>query len=375
MLQGFLRSLGERLAECELENGTIDEWVAELERITREDTYVVQRPTQFKSELIVLRNTYPNREAAAGAIAYFRYRKADNELRKMPLDERVPRMMDSIEGRHSFGSGTSLYLEGELIRLGEDALRLIVKRAPTGGPSAEQYIRITRGIGGLEAVKYLMRVSKDQANESWVRCDALTAASTLTGAQVIMPELTEFLRDNTVERGSRCRSQRSFDDSDHEPCQYELFPLRSCAAAALTQITEKNWGPIFNEDYRTWKAWHDAPGPDKFHPFMLARSDSELKDLAIAVLNRALDNRFGPWESPCGRSEAQMVGEQLRELGPYGLSALVEYFQSRAPSLKRETALENLKEWTASVLGAIATPEARAAQDAVYDYHLPESAP
>lgn len=375
MLHGFIQSLQGRLSSCELANSAIEEWITELERITREDTYVEQKTTHFKSGSVGLWNKYPNREAAAAAITYLRYRKADNELRMMPLDERVPRMMDCIEGRHSFGPGTSSYLEGDLTRLGQSALPLLVKRAPTSGLSVEPYLRITRGIGGPEAIKFLVRVSKDRANDSWIRCDALTAAATLEGGREIKSVLIEFLRDDTVLKGSSCARQSSFGDSDHEPCLYQSFPLRSCAATALTQMTGKNWGPVFNEDYSTWKAWSESANPEQFHPFMAARNEAEMKELASVLLNRAVEYRTGPWNSPCQESEATIVGRQLGELGTFGVSALVEYFHSRAPMLGKQTAVENLKVWIGSVLEAIDTPEAQAAQEVIDGFPAPDAPP
>ena len=136
-LHNFLDYWDNRLAKCDLEDAAIDHWVTELERIRIADTYEIQR-TWGKSKIHQTAGSkpaYPNRETAAEVIGYPRCRRAANELRKLPLPDHVTRMMDAIEGRHLLGPGASSHcLNSELIRLGQEAMPLIVARAPSAGP-------------------------------------------------------------------------------------------------------------------------------------------------------------------------------------------------------------------------------------------------
>jgi len=355
-----------------LEDGAIEEWIVELERIRQEDPYEVEFNKKHKSNL--KEKVKANRGEAAGAVAYLRCRKAANEMRKLPIAERVPKMLEAFDGQSRLEEGVSREcFRSEVIRLGREAMPYVLKRAPTNGPWAEQYGGIVAAIGGPDAVKHLMAVFHDRSNEYYIRCDAIQKLYPLENSSSTVPDLIEQLNDLTKVLANRCVTQRGY--TQNEPCEFEVYPIRICTAAALCQLTGKDWGPIFYHDHRTWSAWSAAADKDKFHPFMLPRTESEIKVLAREMLNRLMTQHQTHMRENYQTPFAVQVGEQLQPLGTYGIDLVVEEFHQRAPMLRNETALENLQSWASGVLSAIDQVAGRRAAERIEEFRFEASDP
>jgi hypothetical protein len=364
-LQSYLSGALERQSHDDpLSGSDIDLIIEELQRIEKEDSYEAPVPSKSKNPPMY----HPNRAEAKRAIGYFKCRKVANDLRKLPREERVSAIMDAMEGRRSDGvDGASGWFRSELALCGKEAVSLIVKHAPTTGNYPEVYIAVLGSIGSPDAADYLTRVFQDSTNTTWIRCNAIIVAASNPSPGTVS-SLIEQLRDETAEGRNRCEHQTS--RSDNEPCAVQIHPVQSCAAQALNQTTGRHWGAVFNEDYRTWAAWRDSTNREQFHPFMLARGETELKDLAFKMLYREMARCWSGATSEWGKSEAQLIAENLKILDPYGLAAVVEDFYRRAPDLKNPTALEKLKDWTAGVLSEMDTPEADKAAESLFEFQL-----
>jgi hypothetical protein len=369
-LERYLSTLRGRLGD--MNNESIDRVLIELGRIESGDTY--ETPYQGKSASLGMRR--PNRQEATQLRKYFICRKSLNEIENLPLTDRASRIMDVLEGVRSLPEGVSseCYSEG-LGRMGPRAVSIILKRAPINGKFVEIYAAVLSRIGGPDVQNYFIAVLKEPSNKAYVRCDAVRQLEEARGEAVIAV-LIEQLRDTTKYEQTRCGGQTvGSGDTDNQPCEFDHYPVCYCAAEALSRITERDWGPIFFDDYRTWAAWRDSPDKSTFHPFMLARSEAELRGLTRRVLHRQMTYHRTHMDEDYETPYALQVGKLLRPLGDYAIDVVLDEFRSRAPQMRNEKSFENLQSWASQILVGIDDVAGhKAAEDvSLFELTLPQA--
>ncbi len=374
-LERYLMALQNRSHDDPLDNSDIDEIIEELRHIEKEDPFEAPRKFKLKHQPTNPPMYHPNRVEAKRLIEDLQRRKIANDFRTLPLPERVGAIMDVFEGRRSTGiHGGSGWFRSELVRCGQEAVPLIVKNAPTSGYATEAYVSVLGQIGSRDAADYLTRVFQDRVgNNQWNRCRAMEAITPMSEEKFILA-LIEELEDESSVNMDRCLGQTS--RSDNEPCNATYFQIQHCASKALTRATGRDWGPIFNEDYRTWAAWRDSTDRTGFQPSSLSRDEAETRRLAAKLLQREMSGRpmANMSATPATwKEETGLIGERMRRLGTIGVEAVMEEFERRARELKNPNAFEKLKDWTSRVLLAIGTPEARNAAVAISEYNAPAS--
>ncbi|MBI3834513.1 MAG: HEAT repeat domain-containing protein [Planctomycetes bacterium] len=236
------------------------------------------------------------------------------------------------------------------------------------------YIHILGRIGDVRAIEAMIEAMKRLPAESFTsRCEAMQSLSKLDTGRVIDFLINE-LQNDAVTNCNRCITlqqqlpppesmQTPSNKESNEPCIFEVYPIRQCAARTLNLLTKRNWEPVFEEDFKTWAAWRDCTDRSVFDPNLLARTDEELAELGEKLIHREMcASRPGAnYRGSEGRNSGiAIIGEHLRPLGSHATSVVLNEYKSRIGLICSDEGRVELRKWAATILNAIGTPDARA---------------
>ncbi len=353
-LDGYAEQLG-------LSNDQIDRVLEEVRRIEADDPYQeMEWPGKMRHDPEKGHLVYGNRRAATGAIEVLGFRKLANPLRSLPLEERVAKVIEFKEGRADVGGypghGSS-WFGGELWRIGKDAVPFILRRAEEAPEFRLSYIRTLSQIGDPRGIDFIVQSLREApAEDTSLRCEIIQWLSAFRGERVV-EALIESMQDRVRSLGDARPTQRP--QPSHELHPVRFYPVRMCAARALSTVTEKHWGFLFNEDPGTWVAWHDADDRAGFDPVNLPRSDEELAAEVENFTYRCMMEfmRSEGWAGAFGDVAYAMKQDvnHLQKLGPRVVPLLVQ--TTRTINAEFPVWEKDLRHWTRKLLTAMGTPD------------------
>lgn len=367
VLLAFLERLDSYAEELLLTNDQIDSALEELKRIQATDAYQERVSTKSRhpteGHLV-----YVNRRAARPAMDVLGFRKIANDLRPLPLETRVEMIFELIEGGANSGGDPShahSWFRGELRRIGTDAVPLIIRRAERPTPSRLGYLQVLSQIGDPRGIDIMVRALRETPPQNtFEQCQIVFCLRPFREPGVINA-LVDAVQDDLRVIGDVRLSQRPQPHAERFPVR--TYPVRNCAAGALSEVTGNNWGYLFNEDPKTWSAWLACPDRARFDPSQLPRTDDELAVLIENFTFRFMSEemRTASWEhshADLSRSMPQDVA-WLRQLCARVGPLLVQAYRSITAEFPVWD--NDLKTWTRRLLVAIDTPEAKAAAAAL----------
>lgn len=381
---GLLEQLGGDVRDLTLTKDQIDVLIEQLKVIQENDPYQEPRWGKVQRTPENARMIFVNRGRATRLIEELGYRKITIDLAALPLDQRISALMEYVEGK-SPGKYESGWFSVELWRIGTDAVPPIMERMQATAEHDHIYVSLLSQIGdprGVEAVVLALRRtpadgssrlcdviqslrayewSYDKWKERTAQRDDMVDLLGIDWRQAAAASLIEVLRSEVrVISDARMRQQSRVGD---ETFPYRLYPVRQCAAEALSGITGEHWGMLFNEDHATWQGWSSAAAGQDFDPLDVPRTDQELAALIENFTYGCMrqNMRFYDWENRRLHEDSTLKTDiaSLVRLGPRAVTMLVDTNQSITTEFPVWE--EELKLWMIRLLEAMDTTEAREA--------------
>jgi len=352
-LHDFISFLDGRFDKSHLTDQEIDPIIEQLLVIQKSDPY--QKTVEaFKDPLRRQVEIFPNRVATEECIHRLQLQKVANALRQLPLDQRVDKI---IEGMHQ--SFQNDFFVGELVRAGKDAVPFIVQHKPKESYS-RPVVDALASIGDPRGIDYIIEVLNTPGD--LFRMERPIAAKALANFndKKVVSALVGALQDQTHEDIDRHLPQMY--TPGHKAYIGRYFSVQHAAAESLTKITGKDWGLIYNEDYRTWSSWLRSEHPDTFTPVLVERSAPETAKLIEYMFHRYMSARPNPWQPQNTLQTPDGVGNLttgLRQLGTGVVPLIVNEYRARV----KESPLwdDELRKWTTELLQTLDWNEAREA--------------
>ena len=247
---------------------------------------------------------------------------------------------------------------GELIRAGSDAVPFIVQHKPKEPYNRRAVVNALAAIGDPRGIDYIIEVLNTPGDSfRFERPIAAKALAKFSEKRVVMA-LIGALQDETHEDIDRHLPQQ--ERAGHKPYIGRYFSVQHAAAQSLTDITGKDWGLLYNEDYLTWSSWLRSEHPDTFSPATLDRSGPERAKLVGYMFHRYMSGRPNPWQPQntlATSAAVRSLAMDLKQLGPSVVPLIVNEYHARV----KETPLwhEELREWTKELLEAFDWSEAK----------------
>lgn len=351
-LQTHIFIVQTRLAQISLSEQEAERVIQELKRVEQSDNYQVEAGATKGAKV------WPNRLAARLAIPRFEFLKTLGRLRALPIERQVPETLAELDRDPEHAD----ILRRELLSIGTDAVPPLIEQAKQSPQHRGVVLDLLGEIGSKRAEPFLFEILQNKGGESIEhRAAAARALGGLDGIGVI-EGLVEALRDDTVDEVDRCPP--TADSSTAASCPARYFAIQHAASQALTRITGQNWGWLYNEDYKTWQAWHDATDRDHFAPTKVARPAEEREQLVARLFDRYQSGRPDP-STPANSLDDPIaittLVADLKLLGDDVPTLIVKHYTTivdKSPIWKNR-----LLPWTKKLLEGIGTPEAKTAAE------------
>jgi hypothetical protein len=366
-LGAYIKHLGWRAPELQLTNEQIEDVIGELQGIEQHDPYqeMVWRGKVTHRTPENGRMVYVNRELAHAAIESLGSCKVANDLAALPLEIRVQKILDIVEGCAEVpgdGHRASNWFRRELWRIGKDAVPHILSRAEQVPHYGIMYSQMLSGLKDPRGTAFILETLRALPRDKTMdRCEVIRGLRELRSPEVI-EALIEAVHDDVRERGgARPRQQPRAGDLPHPVL---LYPVRKCAAETLASMTGQYWGLLFNEEPKAWRLWHELSQPVNFDPMIAEWSDEEVAELMENfTYNAMLELMRSPgWESSGNGRPLSRLGEdirRIRQLGPRAAQSLVTASQSIAAEFPIWQ--HDLQTWCELILGELGASETQAA--------------
>ncbi|MBI4557445.1 MAG: HEAT repeat domain-containing protein [Candidatus Hydrogenedentes bacterium] len=294
------------------------------------------------------RTMFPNRLASEDCIFRLEYQKIVNEIRKLPMKQRVERIVEGILDPPKLKYWSAHLLANELVIAGSGAVEHATEYKH---PELTQFIvPALAEIGDPRAVDYIIEALHTPGKAaSVVRPKAATALARFGGDKALAALVEAMKDDTTIEID---KNQWQVWTPSHKPRLGLYYVVRHAASESLTEITGKDWGWLLNEDYKTWKAWLD--GGDKrvtFDPRSVTRDDYDRTQLARFLYHRYMSGRPNAWQSRNVLAEEEGIKSLIRDLASLGKEIEPVLKQEcRARIRERPEWKAELQDWTQKLI-------------------------
>lgn len=338
----------------------VDPIITQLLVIQDSDPY--QKQVDVKDSENRKLTLYVNRRASNECIFRFRFQKISNSLDRLPLEQRVAKIIDGIENPiRGMGYSTDQSFIRELVRVGEDAVPFIVQYNPEHSSHRRAIIRALVAIGDPRGIEYIIEVLNTPGDSfRFARPDAAKALGTFDDTKKVVPALVKALKDETYWDVDRKLPQSP--SPDHIPYNGRHYTVQHAAATSLTKLTGNDWGLFYNEDYRTWATWLLSGSPDSFSPESMDRNDAEVEKLIEYLFHRYMSARPNPWQSENTLETPEGISNLSADLKSPGLRVVPLLVKEYYARVEEDPVWHNeLQEWTRSLLQSLEWDEANKA--------------
>ena len=362
-LNHYITAVGSKVDELELTNDELDAIIAQLTVIQNTDPYQ-QQVAGFKGDKNRSRTKFPNRDTAKSYVARFKFQKLANELRKLPMEERVNTIVAGIKQPPGEGKLASVYAyTKELLRTGKEAVPFIVQHQFQESYHRQEIIKLLATLGDPQGIDYIIEILQTPGDEfARDRPVAAEALANFRAGRVVVA-LVQALQDDTTVIGNRFQPQISRPGDKNYLAH--SFPVRQAAAQSLSQITGKDWGLLFNEDHLTWVSWLNAQDRARFTPADVKRSEEQLEALITALFHAYMSGRFPnhsfPRNALASEEGIQALADDLNQLGPAVVPLIVKEYQAHLAETPDWH--DMLQAWTKNILLAMDREDAQKAAE------------
>ncbi len=363
-LHEFITFLDYKFDKSNLTDREIDRIIESLRTIQESDSY--QKWVLTKGG-IDKNKVFPNRGAAQQCIFRFRFQKIANSLRQLPMEERVKRIIDGIEHPPTdLGYETTGCFSTELVRAGKEAVPFIIQHKPGQPYHRRAVVTALAQLNDPASIDYIIEVMKTKDDSYRFERPIAARALAKFNTKRVIEALVDALRDQTFIPVDRHLPQ--MESPAHKPYIGRYYSVQHAAAQSLTELTKKDWGLLYNEDYKTWSSWLKSDKPDVFSPADVRRSEIEVEKLIEYMFHRRMSGRPNPWQPQNVLEKAEVIrslSTDLKQLGPRVVPLTVDEYHARikaTPLWKNE-----LRQWTRDLLLSLDWKEAKEAAGSLTD--------
>ena len=359
-LLGFIIFLHRKFESSKLTDQEIDSIIDRLLKIEASDPYQ-KKTASFKGNGETVR--FPNRGESHGCLFHFRFEKIANSFRKLPIAERINRIMDGIEHPPKIMNySTTMAFRQELVSAGREAVPFIVQHEPVEPYHRRAVVTALEELADPRGIDYIVEVLQEKRDSFRLERPIAAEALGTFKDQTAVPSLVGALQDETMQMIDRDLPQ--VPTAGHKPYMSRYYSVQAKAAESLTKLTGKAWGFLYNEDYDTWSAWLHSDHQDTFKPAAVPRSDKEAAKLMEYMFHRYMSARPNPWQPENALETGDGVrglSADLNQLGARVVPLIVEECHARI----REMPIwkDKLEKWTAILLLTLDWPEAKNAAE------------
>ncbi|HUW81943.1 MAG TPA: HEAT repeat domain-containing protein [Phycisphaerae bacterium] len=354
--------VGTRNAQISIEQ--IDSIITQMRRIQQHDDY--QRLVDGKKGS--RRVLQPNRGAARRAIFRLQIAKVAKQLARLPMEHRVSELVNRIQHPPVIeGYGSDVQFAAELAALGTEAVPFIVLHKPAAPYPRRLIVGALAKIGDPRGLDYIIEVLQDPRDSYRLeRPEAAIALGSFDEKRAVSA-LIESLKDVTVQTIGRNSHAQQPSPTTQKPHYAVYYEVQHRASQSLTKITGYNWGPLYNEDYKTWHNWDEGGQQKNFRPNEVPRSDAELNDLVEKLFHRYMSARPNPWQpynalakdggvpSWEGGQQYEWLVADLRAVGPCVVPLLTDQYEARVAATPVWE--EKLRTWVGQILRDLDWPQ------------------
>ena len=149
-------------------------------------------------------------------------------------------------------------------------------------------------IGDPRGINYIIEVLNTPHDSFRLERPIAARALSKFNDKRVVTALVGALQDDTCEDIDRHLPEQV--RPGHKPYIGCYFSVQHAAAESLTKLTGKDWGLLYNEDYRTWSAWLRSDHPETFSPGTVNRTNPETAKLIGYMFHRYMSARPNPWQ-------------------------------------------------------------------------------
>ncbi len=182
-LREYISFLDYTLDKAHLSGKEIDRIISKLLEIQDSDPY--EKEVDSKGGK---RTLHPNRHVSHQCIFRFRFQKIANDIRALPMEERVAELVKGMVDPPKLGYQTTGSFGRELTKAGKEAVPFIIRHKPEQPSYRRQIVEVLAEIGDASGVPYIIEVLNiDDENFRFARPDAAIALAKCTLLSRINP--------------------------------------------------------------------------------------------------------------------------------------------------------------------------------------------
>jgi hypothetical protein len=302
---------------------------------------------------------YQNRFAARTLVLRLRIQKLVVPLLKLPMDERVKKLIRYIEEPPMYIFETTRHFTEELALAGKTAVPHIIKHRPKDSYHRGRIAEALGRIGDPRGMDYIIEIlqSKEKESQREKRYAAFALANFKNDKAI--RALIEALKDDAFTTPEKDLPREP--GPKPRPFMGRFYFVKHAAGHALSKISGMDWGPLYNEEYKTWDTWMRKGKLEDFEPSTLKRTEEEWRDLFVKLFDRFTSPSV--YERHPGRElfntdEGYM--QMARELHPVGVKS-VDYMMDEFKKKLEENPNwdQAMGLWVRSILRLLPWPEAK----------------
>jgi hypothetical protein len=319
----------------------------------RDPFFVTQKDGAYEDKY------YQNRYAARTLVLRLRIQKLVVPLLKLPMEERVKKLLQFIEEPPRFLAETTRHFTQELVFAGKEAVPFIIKHRLKDSYHRGRVAEALGTIGDLRALDYIIEILQSDEKES--QREKRYAAFALANFKddKAIRALVEALSDDAFTTPEKDLPREP--GPNPRPFIGRFYFVKHAAGFALSEISGMDWGPLYNEEYRTWDTWMKNGKPEDFEPSTLKRTEEEWRDLFIKLFDRFTSPSV--YELPPGRQifnskEGYMqMARELHAVGVKSVDYMMDEFKKKLEDNPNWDQAMGL--WVRSILRLLPWPEAK----------------
>ncbi|MDP7134143.1 MAG: HEAT repeat domain-containing protein [Planctomycetota bacterium] len=338
----------------------LDELYLKAVKIQYRDPYFITRNEGEDEEKL-----YMNRFAARTLVLRLRIQKLVVPLLKLPMEARVNRLIQYIEKPPWLIVETTRHFTQELVFAGREAVPHIIKHRPKDPYHRGRIAEALATIGDPGGLDYIIEILHAKEKE-WQREKRYAAFA-----------LAKFKNDKAIRALIEALKDDAFTTPEKDlpkepgpnprPFMGRFYFVRHAAGHALSEISGMDWGPLYNEEYKTWDTWLKKGRPEDFEPSTLKRTEEEWRELFAKLFDRFTSPSV--YERHPGREffnteEGFMqMARELHGVGVKSVGLMMDEFKKKVDDNPNWDQVMGL--WVRSILRLLPWPEAKQQADTI----------
>ena len=302
---------------------------------------------------------YINRFAARTLVLRLRIQKLVVPLKELPLEERVNKLIEYIEKPPWLIIETTRHFTQELVFAGKGAVPHIIKHRPKDSYHRGRIAEALATIGDPRGMDYIIEIlhSKEKELQREKRYAAFALAKFKSDKAI--RALIDALKDDAFTTPEKDLPKEP--GPNPRPFMGRFYYVKHAAGYALSEISAMDWGPLYNEEYKTWDTWMKNGKPEDFEPSALKRTEEEWRELFAKMFDRfpspSVYERHPGRELFNTKEGYMQLARELHAVGVKSAGFMMDEFKKKLDDNPNWDQVMGL--WVRSILRLLPWPEAK----------------